>query len=356
MKEFIPRNLPLNLEFSSSLYQKLIVASRTLATLNGYAKTIPNQEILINALLLQEAKDSSEIENIITTHNDLYLSKTENKAINKNVKEVENYEKALKIGYKLIKEDGLLLNRHILQIQKKLENNEAGFRKQGGTTLKNAQTGEIKHIPPQNPKDIVRLMNNLEQYINNDSLENIDPLIKMAIIHYQFETIHPFYDGNGRTGRIINILYLVYKGLLDLPILYLSEYIVQNKARYYELIQKVRDEDSFEEWIEYILEGVAKISNNTIALINAMQEQMQNVVNSLQSNAPKIYSKELVESLFIYPYTKQDSIKEHLGISRQTASKYLNTCVDLGILNEIRIGTKAYYVNTKLCDLFRKKV
>ena len=262
MKEFIPNELPLEIPISENMYKLLVTASRALSELRGIARTIPNRFILINALVLQEAKDSSEIENIITTHDELFLSQVDKSKMAKATKEVQDYGKALQIGFWLISRDRLFRNSHILAIQKRLERNDAGFRRQSGTMLKNPSTGEIKHIPPQHYEDIVRLMSNLEQYINDDSMQDLDPLIKMAIIHYQFESIHPFYDGNGRSGRIINILYLVYKGLLDLPILYLSGYIVRHKAEYYELLQKVRDENAWEEWISYILKGVEYLREN----------------------------------------------------------------------------------------------
>ncbi|CAM2915082.1 Fido domain-containing protein [Helicobacter burdigaliensis] len=246
-------------------------------------------------------------------------------------------------------------NSHILEIQKTLEGNNAGFRKQSGTMLKNPITGEIKHIPPQNPSDIQELMSNLEQYINDDSLDELDFLVKMAIIHYQFESIHPFYDGNGRTGRIINILYLVYKELLDAPILYLSAYIVKNKEEYYRLLQKVRDEGAIIEWIEYILKGIEQTAIKTIETITIIEKMMFDVGEILQ-NKTNFYSKDFVEILFTHPYTKIDFLTQILGVSRQSASKYLKTCQDLKILECIKIGRNHYYVNRELLGLFRKGI
>lgn len=351
MKEFIPKKLPLKLELSRALQKKLIEASRKLSELNGIAKIIPNQEILINALILQEAKDSNEIENIITTHDELFLAQVKNEKNLLAVKEVQNYEYALKKGFKLILKEGLLRNTHILKIQECLEANQAGFRKQAGTTLKNLQ-GEIKHTPPQSYDLIVDLMSNLEAYINDDELEELDYLVKMAIIHYQFESIHPFYDGNGRTGRILNILYLVYKKLLDLPILYLSGYIVKSKQEYYDLLQKVRDENAWEEWIGYMLEGVLQISIKTINVIRQIDKIMNEYKKIVQEKEAAIYSKDFIEALFMHPYTKIDYIANHLNITRQTAAKYLNSCEKLGILMSVKLGRNKYYVNTKLFDLF----
>ena len=227
-----------NLE-TKKILKKAIQANRALAKLNGVAKIIPNSQILINSLVLQEAKDSSEIENIITTHDELYRASVDISNISNETKEVQNYSKALLLGYNLVKDNELLLKKYIVAIQKELEQNDAGIRRQSGTVLKNEQTDEVIYTPPQEFELIDRLMSDLERYINEPN--DIDPLINMAIIHYQFESIHPFYDGNGRTGRIINILYLILNDLLDIPILYLSRYIIKNKADYYRLLQEVRN-------------------------------------------------------------------------------------------------------------------
>src|SRR5271168_2639828 len=228
-------NLPLNIELETKpILKKLMKAHQALAELKGVSGVIPNQSILISTLSLQEAKDSSAIENIITTHDELYKSDVSAKDFASiPAKEVYSYAAALQSGYQKVRKSGLLVNSHILEIQQTLEENSAGFRKLPGTVLKNDQTGEIVYSPPQDESQIRLLMNNLEQFINDDTLSDTDPLIKMAVIHHQFESIHPFYDGNGRTGRIINILYLVKQGLLDVPVLYLSRYINQNKSEYY---------------------------------------------------------------------------------------------------------------------------
>lgn len=353
MKEFIPKELPIKLEITPNIYKALNLASRSLGELNGFIKTIPNQDILINSLVLQEAKDSNEIENIITTHDELFSARINDDKITQNTKEVLSYESALKKGYNLIKSDGLLLNRHILEIQKQLEQNNAGFRTQSGTMLKNASTGVISHIPPQNSADIIRLMTNLEKYINDD-LDDLDPLIKLAIIHYQFETIHPFYDGNGRTGRIINVLYLVYKGLLDLPILYLSAYIINNKTQYYKLLQSVSEESTWDEWIEYILKGIRQTSIASVDMIKNIEQAMIKFNNVFMEKEPKIYSKEFMELFFSYPYTKIESVEEKLKISRQTASKYLKISQDLGLSKCIKLGRNSYFINISLYEILKK--
>ena len=246
-----------------------------------------------------------------------------------------------------------MLNKHILEIQKLLERNCAGFRTQSGTMLKNPSTGEIKHIPPQNNRDIIRLMTNLERYINDDS-DDIDPLIKLAIIHYQFETIHPFYDGNGRIGRIINVLYLVYKELLDLPILYLSAYIIKNKAEYYRLLRSVSEKSTWNEWIEYILKGIEQTAAASVDMIKSIDQAMQKFGNLLQEKEPKIYSKDFIELLFSYPYTKIGSVENSLKITRQTAAKYLKIAQDLGIFKCVKLGKYSYFVNLSLYEILKK--
>ena len=355
MKEFIPKKLPTNIELETKeILKKVVSANRALAMLNGVSKIIPNQNILINSLVLQEAKDSSEIENIITTHDEVYQGAVDINSVSQSAKEVQNYSNALLKGFESVKNEKLLLNKHILEIQGELEQNGAGYRKVSGTMLKNTQTGEIKHIPPQKNSDIVELMANLQEYINDDSLEDFDPLIKMAIIHSQFEAIHPFYDGNGRTGRIINILYLVNKGLLDLPILYLSRYIIKNKSDYYKILQGVQKENDWQSLVQYILDGVEQTSVETTKLITNIEKLMFVTKKEIKSKLPKIYSKDLIEILFSHPYTKIDFLVEGLSITRKTASKYLQELEDIGILEMVKIGRSKFFVNNKLFRLLQK--
>ncbi|WP_163564410.1 Fic family protein [Helicobacter suis] len=353
MEGFIPKELPPNFTPDARIYALLVYASRELGELNGVAKIIPNQNILINSLVLQEAKESSAIENIITTHDELFLAQIEPSQITKNAKEVQNYEKALKTGFALIKQEKLLRNKHLLEIHKQLEGNDAGFRVQKGTKLKNPATGQIKHIPPQNKEDILRLMGNLERYINEE-MDSLDPLIRLAIIHYQFETIHPFYDGNGRCGRILNVLYLTYKGLLNLPILYLSAYIIKHKDRYYQLLAQVSQSGDFSDWVAYMLEGIAQSARATIQRVEKIRQGMEEYKQILQEQA--IHHEGFIEQLFYHPYTKIESIAERLSITRQTASKYLKMCVDLGILKCVPLGRSKYFVNTRLFNLFSQEL
>jgi Fic family protein len=219
--------------------------------------------------------------------------------------------------------------------------------------LKNPKTGEIKLIPPQNPKEIEELMSNLVEYINDASLQEFDSLVKMAIIHYQFESIHPFYDGNGRTGRIINILYLVLENLLDMPILYLSRYIIKHKADYYRLLNGVSFHNGLNEWVLFILKGVEEIAAETIEVIKSIENLMNETKKIITEQQPKIYSKDLLEALFYHPYTKRAFIEEQLGISRPTATNYLNALEKIGILSSKKIGREIFYVHTKLFDLFK---
>ena len=348
-------NLPLTHQIETQkVLKKAISANRALANLNGVARIIPNSTILINSLVLQEAKDSSEIENIITTHDELYRANLDMESVTNEAKEVQNYKEALLRGFSLVSDTKLLLKKHIIEIQEILEQNDAGIRKQAGTNLKNAQTGEVIYTPPQDYETIQELLTNLEIYINEPN--DIDSLINMAIIHHQFESIHPFYDGNGRTGRIINILYLILKDLLDIPVLYLSRYIITHKADYYRLLQEVRTEDKWEEWILYILEAVEQTSLETIELINRISDLMIKIQDKISRELPKIYSKDLVEILFMHPYTKIDFLVDRLNITRKTASKYLNELENIGILENIQIKNSKFFINIELFNLLRKGI
>ncbi len=350
------QKLPVPFDFESKKVLKALPSAHfALAELKGIAASIPNQNILINTLGLQEAKDSSAIENIITTHDDLYKSELNLGNLRSlDAKEVQNYISALKKGFGLINQKGLLTNQIILQIQETLEGNKAGFRKLPGTALKNATTGETVYTPPQSYDEIIELMTNLEQYINDSELHNIDPLIKMAIIHFQFESIHPFYDGNGRTGRIINILYLILEKLQSLPILYLSNYIIKHKSEYYKCLQQVRDNNLWEEWVLFIIKGVEETAKETTELILKIKDLMQVSKNMLRDNY-KFYSQDLLNNLFKHPYTKIEFVVNDLGISRLTAANYLNKLADDGILMKEKLGTGNYYINVKLFELLTKR-
>jgi len=304
---------------------------------------------------LQEAKDSSAIENIITTHDDLYREDLfPDYGLSVAAKEVSHYASALKVGYALVDKTGMLTTNHIIDIQAEMVKHRSGLRKLPGTELKNEQTGETVYVPPQDPQELVDLMSNLEQYIN-DNEADIDPLVRMAIIHYQFESIHPFYDGNGRTGRIINVLYLVLSKLLDIPVLYLSRYIVKNKASYYQLLQKVRDEQAWEQWILFMLQAVEDTSKQTIAMIGEIRTALQEYKQQIRAKY-KFYSQDLINNLFSHPYTKIEFIMRDLEVSRHTAMKYLDALCDDGLLKKQKIVRSNYYVNTALYSILNREI
>lgn len=352
MKEYKLPMLPPVVELETKRVLKALArANRALAELKGYADTIPNKHILINAVLINEAKDSSAIENIITTHDELYRAMSGSGSKNPAAKEVVNYRSALWYGYKKIKETGLLTTNMIIEIQSFIEKNRAGIRKLPGTVLVNEITGETVFTPPCGEDEIRTLMSNLERYVNED-FDGIDPLIKLAVIHYQFESIHPFYDGNGRTGRIINVLYLVLKKLLDSPILYLSSYIIHNKAAYYRLLQGVRSEN-WEDWLVYILTGIEETSEQTLRLIKRINKEIEAMTEEIRAKLPKIYSKELINLLFYEFYTKIQYVKESLGVSRRTAVTYLSMLEEEGFLVSEKIGKERIYQNKRLYDLAR---
>jgi Fic family protein len=355
-KDWKLKELPLKIEVETrTILKSLPSAHAALAELKGIASTIPNQTILINTLGLQEAKDSSAIENIITTHDDLYKSELNLDSFKSlEAKEVQNYISALKKGFELVKNKRLITSNIIIKIQQELEKNNAGFRKTPGTALKNSATGETVYIPPQEINEINKLMANLEKFINDPSISDYDPLVKLAIIHYQFESIHPFYDGNGRTGRIINILYLILEELQTLPILYLSNYIIQNKSDYYRLLQQIRDNENWEEWILFIIQGIEKTSRETVGLIAQIRELMLEYKYKLRDNY-KFYSQDLLNNLFKHPYTKIEFVVNDMNVSRITAANYLNKLADDGMLKKKRIGTGNYYINEKLFNLLAKR-
>lgn len=335
---------------TNKILEQLTLSSRALAELKGYANTIPNMHILINAVTINEAKDSSAIENIVTTHDDIYKVLTESGYKEENAKEVVDYRNAIWIGYEQIKKDGYISTNTIIKIQGAIEHNNAGIRKLPGTELKNSITGETIYTPPQNEQEIRAYLKNLEDFINNNE-DGIDPLIKVCLIHYQFESVHPFYDGNGRTGRILNILYLVLNKLIDSPILYLSKYINKTKQEYYKLFTEVRDNNNFEGWILYILKGIEITSKETILLIEKIQNEMKKYKEEFRTKLPKIYSKELLESLFYEVYTKISYIEKACNVTRITATSYLNQLEGVGLLESEKIGRERLYKNTRLIKL-----
>lgn len=337
---------------TKKVLKQLSRTSRALAELKGIAQAMPNQNILINAIMINEAKTSSGIENIVTTHDEIYKAMIKPSDTSPAAKEVVDYRAAIWQGYKLVKEKEMINTNIIIKIQEKIEHNQAGIRSVPGTVIKNTLTDEVVYTPPQEKSEILKYLKNLEEYINNDD-DMVDPLIKLAIIHYQFESIHPFYDGNGRTGRILNILYLVLKDLIDTPILYLSKYIIRNKLEYYNLFQRTRENENFEDWIIYILVGIEEMAEETITIINRIRNEMLNMKHELREKT-KIYSKELLEALFFEFYTKIPYIQEQLGVSDKTAQKYLDTLVGLGFLTSEKIGRERIYKNERLFKIIKE--
>jgi len=332
---------------SPAILKRVASAGRYLAELKGIVASIPQEAILINTLGLQEAKDSSEIENIVTTHDELFRDAAfPEQASNLAAKEVARYRQALNLGFRLVQRTGLLTNGHILQIQAELEQNDAGFRRLPGTALK-TEAGETVYTPPQDAREIAALMGDLESFINDDGLFDADPLIKMALIHHQFESIHPFYDGNGRTGRIINVLYLVKQSLLDIPVLYLSRHIVRTKADYYRLLQSVRVDDAWEEWVLYMLTAVEQTAREGIATTRAIKELLLDVKHRIRSQF-RFYSQDLINNLFNHTYTKIELVQRDLKVTRVTATRYLNELTEAGFLHKRKIGRSNYYINLPL--------
>lgn len=357
ISQIMPDLLPLHIEVETKkVLRQLAVAHKALAELKGVISSIPNENILLETLVLREAKDSSAIENIISTFPEVYQSSLfSNYYASPEAKEVHFYAEALKEGFALVRQHGLLTNNHILQVQRIVEQNDAGFRKLPGTKLLNDKTGEVVYEPPQDAAEIERLMNNLEQFINDDELMDADPLVKMAIIHHQFESIHPFFDGNGRTGRIINILYLVQKKLLNLPVLYMSRYIIKTKPDYYKLLQQVRETGEWEEWILYMLTAAQQTAEESIGLITAIRKLMQQYKQDIRNRLPKIYSQDLLNNLFKYPYTKIEFIQRDLDVSRSTAIRYLETLVKEGFVQKRKAGRDNFYVNEPLFRLLSEE-
>lgn len=327
-------------------------STAALAELKGIAMTIPNQAMLINAIVLQEAKDSSEIENIITTQDELYKALTVNKThISAETKEVVNYRKAIFQGFDLAKTQGFLRINDIVRIQEELVGNTAGIRSTPGTVLKNDKTGEVVYTPPQDKAEILDLLTNFINHFNQK--DDLSPLINLAILHYQFESIHPFYDGNGRTGRILNILYLLLNELIDVPILYISSYIIDNKPEYYRLLNRTNRTEKWEEWIMFMLKAVEITSKDTITKIINIKEQLDATIIKVQEKAPKIYRKELVELLFEQPYSKIDFVVNRLGVERKAASRYLKELENVGVVESQKVGRETLFINKELIEIIK---
>ncbi|MEA1923082.1 MAG: Fic family protein [Pseudomonadota bacterium] len=332
---------------SKAILKKAISANRELAELKGAGDAIPNQAILINSIVLQEARLSSEIENIVTTTDELYQAEGKDPSqINHHTKEVLHYREALWQGFENIKERPLSTNLFI-DIVRIIKQTGMGVRRVPGTKIANS-LGDVVYTPPEGESVIRNLLGNLEQFIHAD--DDLDPLVKLAVVHYQFEAIHPFTDGNGRTGRIANILYLVEKGLLDIPILYLSHFIIKNKNDYYKGLRKVTEESAWEEWILYMLYAIETTARQTREKIYHIRDLMDETRELAQEKVGKAYSKDLIELIFELPYCKIGFLEQRGIAKRQTASTYLKALESLGILESVKAGREVYYLNKKLLE------
>lgn len=341
---------------SDALTAQLIMAHRRLAELKGVAPLLPNQDILLNTLALQEAKDSSAIENIITSHDELFKQELDIPQFNNAAaKEVGRYSEALKLGFTRVKANGELTLDDLVAIQAVLVIGEPGpgIRTRPGTKVVNRATGEVIYTPPQDHDQIVELLEWLLVFFNQAANQGFDPLVRMALIHYQFEKIHPFYDGNGRTGRILNLLYLVQHGLLDLPILYLSRYIVRNNPAYLAQLRTDPLDDNWEAWLKFVLRGVELTSTETIETIHKLRDLMAETQERIKTQLAKIYSLDLLNTLFKHPYTKIDFVIRDVGVNRVTAGNYLDALAENGFLEKQKIWRSNYYVNPPLFNLIQ---
>ncbi len=331
------------------ILKQLAIASRHLGELNGLCATLTDPTLLINTIALQESKDSSEIENIVTTQDELYKATMESENATSAAKEVLRYREALYRGMDVMtKRQNILSVNTMLEIVQAIKQNDAGIRETPGTALKNAITGEIIYTPPEGKQIIEEKLANLERFINDDELTHLDPLVKMAIIHYQFEAIHPFIDGNGRTGRILNGLYLVQQGLLQQPILYLSSYVVKNKSLYYQLLREVTEKDNWQDWIMYNLTAVIETAQLTTAKIRQVLNLKEKMEVELKEALGSSYKYELLQLMFELPYLKIETIEKKGMAHRQTASTWLKKLLKAGILKEQKKGKTLYFINHRL--------
>ncbi len=360
MNENIPYNelpeLPpvANLE-TPEIFRATIKSNKLLAELKGFCQTLPNPNMLLNTIILQESKDSSEIENIVTTQDELYRATLMDSIVkNQATKEVLQYREAIYWGMEQLKNTGLITTNLLVGIMQNLRWISDDIRRNPGTKLSNPSTGQIIYTPPEGEELIRTKLAALERFINDPDASFLDPLIKMALIHYQFEAIHPFSDGNGRTGRILNILYLIQQELIGLPVLYLSKYIIENKSDYYRLLREVTFNDNWIEWVLYVVNGVANTSENTLHKIRAILEMKSIAEKEIKESLGSSYQKELIDLLFSYPYIKISVLEKNGIAKRQTASQYLQKIESTGWLISVKYGREMYFINKKLIDILSK--
>lgn len=338
---------------TKQILRKTISAGRALAQLNGTLLNLPNPTLFLDTIYLQEAKASSEVENIITTNDELYKSLVADKKVeNSATKKVLSYKEALWLGLEELKTKPFITTNLCVKIVQCIKQNSASIRVTPGTTLSNTQ-GEVIYTPPSGEKVIREKLANLEKFINED--ESIDPLIKMALMHYQFEAIHPFSDGNGRTGRILLLLYLKLSGLLDTPAIYLSEYIIKHKADYYKHLRGVTENNEWEAYILYMLDMIEETSKKGLERLDKITSAIDKTANEVKTKLPKVYSKDLVEILFRLPYTKrQHLIDENIG-NLKTVGNYLIALEENGFLKSEKVGKEKLYLNQKLLEILENK-
>ena len=345
-------SLPTSQDLESRAVLKACIAARTaLAELKQAAELIPNQTMLINTIPLLEAKDSSEIENIITTTDKLFQHVQADSQADPATKEALRYRSALFKGVQSLS-DRPLCTATAVEICTTLKGVDMDIRKIPGTQLINDRTGQVIYTPPEGEKVIRDLLANWEKFLHNE--EDIDPLVRMAIGHYQFEAIHPFIDGNGRTGRVINILFLIQQNLLQLPILYLSRHIIAHRADYYRLLLDVTKEQAWEPWILFMLKAVEQTSRWTTEKIAAIRKLSDHTTEFVRSSLPKIYSRELVDVIFEQPYCRIGDLAGKGIAKRQAASRYLKELVQIGVLREITMGKEKIFLHPKLMQLITR--
>jgi Fic family protein len=331
--------------------KKTVTAGRALAELKGLGGTIPDQSILVNSLILQEAKASSEIENIHTTNEALFLAfSADTSRIDPATKEVLRYREALWEGYRTLQRTQVLTTNLFISTYQVILNTRSGIRNVPGTTISNSTTGKVIYSPPEGEGLIRDKLGELEQFIHGP--DSLDPLIKLALVHYQFEAIHPFPDGNGRVGRILNLLYLVQKGLIDFPILYLSKYVIEKRSAYNRLLRRVTEQDQWVPWILYMLDAVEETAKDTKERITGIRDLLEHTLALTRKELPsRVYSKELIELLFHRPFTKVQFLVDAGIAKRQTAAEYLKELEKIGVLKSHKAGKEMMYLNVRLYDL-----
>lgn len=341
------------------VYGKVIQAHRGLAELKGYCQTLPNPELLLNAVVLQEGKDSSEIENIVTTQDELFRAAAAEVTGKKNditdpAKEVLRYRQAVYYGWSRLQETGLITTNTLVQIVRRLKENDAGVRT-SQVVIGNPSSGKVIYTPPAGETLLRNKLRMLETFMNDEegggAPAHVDPLVRMALVHYQFEAIHPFYDGNGRTGRILNVLYLMHQGLLDSPVLYLSAYILRHKHDYYRLLRGVTENGSWDEWVMYVMDAVRSTSNATLGLVREINALLEELAERAKTGMKNGYSRDLIRLLFRQPYCKIQFVVDEGLASRVTASRYLADLERLGVLRSLQVHREKYFINYRLLDL-----